>query len=222
MFEMFFKNWNRKKLKNKKYDFLFDEPKPNEYVCLDCETSGLNPKKDEILSIGAVHIKENKILMRKTFNIFLKPSKHIDAESIKIHHIRQIDLENGIDPEIAIYELLEFIGSRPIVGYYIKFDVSIISKYTKRFIGINLPNETIEVSTMYYRTRKKTSDYEFIDLKFDTILKTLNIPALGKHDALNDAIMTSMMFLKLKDVTPAKTTFYTSWVSNSYIKKTTL
>lgn len=210
MFDAFFRNWNRKKLKNKEFDFLFDEPILNEYVCLDCETSGLNPKKDEILSIGAVHIKENKILMRKTFNIFLKPSKNIDAESIKIHHIRPIDLENGMNPQEAIFQLLEFIGSRPIVGYYIKFDVQIISKYTKEFIGINLPNETIEVSSMYYKTRKKSSDYEFIDLKFDTILKNLDIPALGKHDALNDAIMTSMMFLKLRDLTPAKTTFYTN------------
>lgn len=210
MFDAFFRNWNRKKLKNKEFDFLFDEPILNEYVCLDCETSGLNPRKDEILSIGAVHIKENKILMRKTFNIFLKPSKNIDAESIKIHHIRPVDLENGMNPQEAIFQLLEFIGSRPIVGYYIKFDVQIISKYTKEFIGINLPNETIEVSSMYYKTRKKSSDYEFIDLKFDTILKNLDIPALGKHDALNDAIMTSMMFLKLRDLTPAKTTFYTN------------
>jgi len=210
MLEKFFKNWNRKKLKNKKYDFLFDEPLADEYVSLDCETTGLNPKKDEILSIGAVLIKGNKILMRKTFNIFLKPVKNINAESIKIHQIRTVDLENALDPEDAIYQLLDFIGSRPIVGYYIKFDVTIISKYTKKYIGIKLPNDTIEVSTMYYRTRKRTSDYEFIDLKFDTILKNLNIPALGKHDALNDAIMTSMMFLKLKDLTPAKTTFYTN------------
>ena len=210
MFNNFFKNWNRKKLKDNKYDFLFDEATKNEYVCLDCETSGLNPRKDEILSIGAVHIKDNKILMRKTFNIFLKPSNKIDAESIKIHHIRAIDLENGMEPKDAILQLLEFIGSKPIVGYYIKFDVAIISRYTKKIIGINLPNETIEVSSMYYKTRKKSSDYEFIDLKFDTILKNLNIPALGKHDALNDAIMTSMMFLKLKDLTPAKTTFYTT------------
>jgi DNA polymerase-3 subunit epsilon len=115
-----------------------------------------------------------------------------------------------LDPQDAIYQLLDFIGSRPIVGYYIKFDVAIISKYTKKIIGIKLPNETIEVSSMYYKTRKRSSDYEFIDLKFDTILKNLNIPALGKHDALNDAIMTSMIFLKLKDVTPAKTTFYTN------------
>ena len=63
---------------------------------------------------------------------------------------------------------------------------------------------------MYYKTRKRSSDYQFIDLRFDTILKNLDIPSLGKHDALNDAIMTSMMFLKLKNLTPAKTTFYTN------------
>lgn len=208
MFETFLKNWNRKKLKDIKFDFLFEEPLPNEYVCLDCETSGLNPKKDEILSIGAVHIKENKILMRKTFNIFIKPSKNINIESIKIHHIRPIDLENALDAKEAIYQLLNFIGSKPIVGYYIKFDVAIISRYTKEYIGVKLPNQTIEVSSMYYKIRKKTTDYEFIDLRFDTILKNLNIPMLGKHDALNDAIMTSMIFLKLKELTPAKTTFF--------------
>lgn len=210
MFDNFFKNWNRKKLKDKKYDFLFDEPTLNEYVCLDCETTGLNPRKDEILSIGAVHIKENKVIMRKTFNIFVKPSKNISAESIKIHHIRPVDLENAVDPKIAVLQLLDFIGARPIVGYYIKFDIAIISKYTKEYIGVKLPNESIEVSSMFFKSKKKTSEYEFIDLKFDTIMKELNIPRLGKHDALNDAIMTSMMFLKLKTLTAAKTTFYTS------------
>ena len=208
MFDSFFKNWNRKKLRDIRFDFLFDEPLPNEYVCLDCETSGLNSKKDEILSIGAVHIKDNKILMRKTFNIFLKPSKNINVESIKIHHIRPVDLENGIDAQEAIYQLLDFIGSRPIVGYYIKFDVAIISRYTKEFIGIKLPNKTIEVSSMYYNTIRKRSDCQFVDLRFDTILKKLDIPILGKHDALNDALMTAMIFLKLVYLPSNKSTFF--------------
>jgi len=210
MFYNFFKNWNRKKLKDKKYDFLFDEATPGEYVCLDCETTGLSPRKDEILSIGAVHIKDNKVIMRETFNIFVKPSKNISAESIKIHRIRPVDLENAVSAKEAILKILDFIGSRPIVGYYIKFDIAMISKYTKKYIGIKLPNESIEVSSMFFKSKKKTSEYEFIDLKFDSIMKDLDIPVLGKHDALNDAIMTSMMFLKLKDITPAKTTFYTS------------
>lgn len=208
MFDSFFKNLNRKKLRDIRFDFLFDEPLPNEYVCLDCETSGLNSKKDEILSIGAVHIKDNKILMRKTFNIFLKPSKNINVESIKIHHIRPVDLKNGIDAQEAIYQLLDFIGSRPIVGYYIKFDVAIISRYTKEFIGIKLPNKTIEVSSMYYKTIRKRSDYQFVDLRFDTILKKLDIPILGKHDALNDALMTAMIFLKLAYLPSNKSTFF--------------
>ena len=83
-----------------------------------------------------------------------------------------------------------------------------ISKYTKKLIGIKLPNESIEVSSMYYKTKKRSSDYEFVDLKFDTIMKELDIPTLGKHDALNDAIMTSMIFLKVKELTPAQSTFY--------------
>jgi len=201
--------WRRKKLKDKKYEYLFNEPPHDEYICLDCETTGLNPKKDEILSIGAVIIKENKVLMRKTLNIFVKPSNNVTEESIKIHHIRPIDLENAVEPKEAIMELLDFMGNRPIVGYYIKFDVAMISKYTKKYIGISLPNHQVEVSSMYYKSKKRSSDYEFVDLKFDTIMKELDIPELGKHDALNDAIMTSMIFLKLRDMAPANSTFYT-------------
>jgi len=210
MFKSLMRKWNLSRLTDEKYAYLFDEPEANEYVCLDCETTGLNPRKDEILSIGAVKIKDNKIIMRETINIFVKPSKNIDHESIKIHHIRPIDLQNALEPKEAIFKLLDFIGNRPIVGYYIDFDISMISKYTKKYIGIKLPNESIEVSSMYYKTRKRSSEYEFIDLKFDTIMKNLDIPTLGKHDAFNDAIMTSMIFLKLRDLTPAKTTFYTN------------
>ncbi|WP_321314339.1 3'-5' exonuclease [Halarcobacter sp.] len=209
MFKRLINKFRRNSLKDKNYEYLFNEPPKDEYVCLDCETTGLNPKKDEILSIGAVIIKKNKIIMRDTFNIFVKPAKDINSESIKIHQIRPIDLENAKDPKVAILQLLDFIGSRPIIGYYIKFDIAIISKYTKDYIGISLPNHQIEVSSMYFKTKKRHSEYEFVDLKFDTIMKELDIPELGKHDALNDAIMTSMIFLKLKDKAAANTTFYT-------------
>ena len=91
-------------------------------------------------------------------------------------------MENAVSSKEAIFKLLDFIGSRPIVGYYIKFDIAMISKYTKKFIGIKLPNESIEVSSMFFKSKKKTSEYEFIDLKFDTIMKELDIPRLGKHD----------------------------------------
>ncbi|MFW0697001.1 3'-5' exonuclease, partial [Aliarcobacter butzleri] len=77
-------------------------------------------------------------------------------------------------------------------------DMAIISKYTKKYLGIKLPNTPIAVSSIYYDSRKSTSNYGFIDLKFVTIMKNLNISVLGKHDSLNDEIMTSMILLILK------------------------
>ena len=61
---------------------------------------------------------------------------------------------------------------------------------------------------MYYKTIRKRSDYQFVDLRFDTILKKLDIPILGKHDALNDALMTAMIFLKLAYLPSNKSTFF--------------
>ncbi|WP_028951244.1 3'-5' exonuclease [Sulfurihydrogenibium subterraneum] len=187
----------KKKLKDKEFLFLFDNPPEDEYVVFDTETTGLNPKTDDILSIGAVKIKQNRILLKDRFYTVVKPEKDINEETIKIHGLRKKDLENGIPLKKAIKEFLKFIGSRPLVGYYIDFDVAMINKYTKKIIGIPLPNEKIEVSGMYYDYKIGTIPQGFVDLRFDSILKDLNIPSFGKHDALNDAIMTGLIFLKL-------------------------
>lgn len=107
-------------------------------------------------------------------------------------------MAHAIEPEEAISRLIDYIRNRPIVGYYIGFDHKILSRYTKQFIGIPLPNETVELSSMYYRRYRKESAHEFVDLKFDAIMEKLTLPFLGKHDALNDAIMSAMIYLKLK------------------------
>lgn len=194
------KNFLKKKLKDKNYLFLFDPPPKNEYVAFDTETTGLNPKKDEILSIGAVKIKDNRILLNERFYVIVKPDKPISEESIKIHGLRKKDIENGIQVKEAIEKFLHFVGSRPLVGYYVDFDVEMVSKYTKEFIGIPLVNEKIDVSGFYYDYKVGKIPQGFVDLRFDTIIKDLNIPSFGKHDALNDAIMTAIIFLKLKNL----------------------
>ncbi len=193
-------NFNRKKLKDDRFSFLFDKSPNDEVVVFDTETTGLNPKSDEILSIGAIKIKENKILTSKKFEIFVQPSKKISEESIKIHQIRNIDLQNGYPPNEAIEKFLYFIGSRPLVGYYLEFDIKMINKYLKPHLGIKLPNKQIEVSGLYHDKKIKFIPDGIIDLKFDSIMKDLNLPIFGKHNAINDAIMTAMMYIKLKNI----------------------
>jgi len=190
---------NRKNLKSEKYAFLFDEAPLNELICFDCETTNLNPKKAEILSIGAVKIKKNLILTSQKLELLIKPHTNINETSIKIHHLRHCDLENGLQVEDAILRFLNFIGSRPLVGYYLEFDVAMINKYLKPLLGIKLPNQQIEVSGLYYDYKQNIFNPIHVDLRFDAILKDLDLPRFGQHDAFNDALMTAMMYVKLQN-----------------------
>ena len=198
--------FNKKNLKDEKYLFLFDEQNNEEYVCFDCETTGLDPKKDDIISIGAVIIKNNTIVASKKFVKFIKPKTKLQVEAIKVHHIRECDLQDAEDINKVIKEFLEFIGNRTLVGYYLEFDIAMINKYLKPTLGIKLPNRALEVSAIYYDYKIERIPQGNIDLRFNTIMNELKIPSLGKHDAYNDAIMTSMIFIKLKNLPKVKIT----------------
>ena len=199
MFSKFIKNYNRKKLKDKRFEFLFKEGS-DEIVVFDCETTGLNPKVDDIISIGAVKIRDNKILINEAFHIFVKQKKDINHKSITIHQIRNCDLESAIPIEEAIEKFLYYIENRGLVGYYLEFDVAMINRYTKTQIGIKLPNSQQDVSSIYYDKKIPLIPQGEIDLRFDTILSDLNLPKLQAHNALNDAIMTAMIYIKLNQI----------------------
>lgn len=204
MYKLIKNYFNKRNLKDEKYLYLFDNSIEDEYICFDCETTGLNPKIDDIISIGAVLIKNNTIVSSKKFVKFVKPKTKLQAEAIKVHHIRECDLENAEDINDVIDEFIEFIGNRKLVGYFLEFDIAMINKYLKPKLGITLPNIAIEVSAIYHDHKIEAIPQSHIDLRFDTILEEMKIPSLGKHDAYNDAIMTAMIFLKLKNQTKVK------------------
>ncbi len=199
LFDLFDRYYYKRMLKNPKYAYLFDDYTGDEVVSFDCETTGLDMKKDEILSIGAVKIRGNDILTSEKLELFVKPKGEIKSEAIKIHHIRKCDTQSGISEEDAVLRLIDFIGNRPIVGYYLEFDVNMVNKTLKRVINIGMPNKKFEVSALYFDKKVEIIPQGNIDLRFDVIMEDLEIPKMGKHGAINDAIMTAMMYVKLKN-----------------------
>ena len=192
------KNWNLKKLKNRQYEFLFNEH-PEEFVSFDCETTSLNVKEGEIISIGAVKIRGNTVLTSESFYIVVKPEGKMTATNVTIHGLRPKDVSNGVPINEALEQFLEFIGGRPLVGYYLEYDVAMINKYLKPMLGIKLPHKQIEVSKLYYDQEYRKNPHDgYVDLRMASIIKNLNFPDLPRHDALNDSINVALMYLTLK------------------------
>jgi len=200
------REWLLYHLGDPNYRFMFEPPPENEWVSLDCETTGLNVGKDEIISIGAVRIVGNRIMTSERLELLVRPERGVSAESVKIHRLRERDVAQGLPIEEAMKRLMHFIGSRPLVGYYLEFDVAMLHKAIWPMLGQGLPQTKIEVSALYYDYKfKQLPPYQQqsnanIDLRFSTLMKDLDLPLREVHDALNDAVMAALAFIKLRQL----------------------
>lgn len=188
----------KKAHRNGPYGHLFEPYAGDEVVSLDCETTSLDIKEAEVLSIGAVKIKGSRVRTSDRLDIKLKPPKSLTGDSIKIHKIRAMDLSEGEELDTALEKVLEFIGNRPMLGYYVNFDRRILDKYLRPRYGFGLPNRMIELSHVYHDIVKWKYVGGDVDLRFDTIASKLDTPILQRHTALGDAITVALMYVRLK------------------------
>lgn len=214
MIDFFNKIFNKQarqkaKLLHPEYAYLFDEATNDEWICLDLEMTGLNAKTDYILSVGAVKIiRENdqfSLQVGEGLSIICHPPIMPTQESIVVHGLRPIDVENGISYEQMLPILLNFIGNRPIVGFCTQMDITFVNALARPFLGVNLPNKLLDVSLMEQQIRQKRNKNPDMIVErrhLNDLLIQYDIPLLPAHDAFNDAVMTAMLFCKLQAQMP--------------------
>lgn len=196
------REWLLYHLGDSRFRFMWDEPPPGEWVALDCETTGLNVHRDQIISIGALRIAGDRLLTSERLELLVRPSRAISADAVRVHGLLEREVAEGLAPDDAMMRLMHFIGSRPIVGYYLEFDIAMIDRAVFPLLGMGLPQPKIEVSAMYYEYKlRQLPPYQHgaaIDLRFATMMRELGLPERHAHDALNDAVMAALAFVKLR------------------------
>lgn len=163
------------------------------FVSLDVETTGLNPDKNQIISIGAV-----KKINDKKYDSFYRLIKVDTAVPKTITELTGITLEllkkEGVTLDRALRELTEFISSATIIGYNLQFDLSfLMSGY--RFVNLKEPdNETLDLLPVVKKAEKFIDNY-----RLATILDFYNIKNSKPHNALSDAKATLQLLYKLME-----------------------
>ena len=105
---------------------LNGEKMTDSYVCIDLETTGLDPKTDKIIEIGVVRVENNAVA--EEWETFVNPDRQLEERIIELTGIRDEQLSAAPMIEEVLPTLLEIVGDHPLLGHSVMFDYSFIKK----------------------------------------------------------------------------------------------
>ena len=175
----------------KKYTESFKSP-ATKYVVISMETSGLDTEKDVIMSIAATSIVENRIILKDSFEIYIKHTTPLDI-SLDNEFITVSKVEK-VSEEVAIETLIEYLGNSIFIGHRIDFDIEMLNQMLSRLKLGKLKNEAYDIEAMF----NKLSDTNDKKYAMEEMSKFLNISISERNSVADDAYSIAILFLKLK------------------------
>lgn len=161
-----------------------------DYVCVDLETTGLDPKTDKIIEIGAVKVKNGEITDR--FQSFVNPGRLLTEKVKELTGISDKDLVNAPSVEEVLPEFLVFSGKDCLLGHSVLFDYSFLKKAV-----VNMDKkdqyERFGIDTLKI-ARKHLASLESRRLTY--LCEYYHIEQ-NAHRALQDAVATHKLYQKL-------------------------
>nr|WP_315253919.1 3'-5' exonuclease [uncultured Flavobacterium sp.] len=176
----------------KTYLAKFDQ-KPNRYVVFTTETSGLNPEKDVVLSIGSFAIVDNRIYIGDNFEAVLLQYKYFHDNGLSNEFILESKMKKLNEPE-AIQAFIDYIGNAVLIGHHIDFDVDMINSALARCGCGRLKNEALDIDVMY----RKLMDINDKQFSLDELSEIFKLPKSYRNSPSENAYTIALLFLKLK------------------------
>lgn len=170
----------------------------DEVVVVDCETSEFDKKRGQLLSLAAVVVSDRSIELSSALDLTVRSDAVTHPDAVRVHYLRKEDRTHGVATADAVQQFLDFVGNRPICGFYIEYDRAILNRYIREFYGFELPNRFIEVSELYVRQKRRYIPEVNLDLTFEGLARDLDVPVIDRHTALGDVVSTALMYIKLQ------------------------
>lgn len=174
------------------YISKFDK-KSKRFVILSTETSGLNPTKDVILSIGSFAVVDNSIVIGDSFEAVLLQYKFLHEHGLSNEFIVESKMKKLGELE-AVKLFIDYIGNAVLVGHHIDFDVEMINAALERLDCGRLKNEALDIDVMY----RKLQDINNKQFSLDELSTIYNLPKSDRNSSSEDAYRIALLFLKLK------------------------
>lgn len=165
------------------------------FVVFDQETTGLDPDRDRIVSIGAIGVRSGEIVLEDVFEELLRVS--IATPAVLVHGILPGESRQGRDMTEAVPDFLEYIGTDVLVGHHVGFDHSILRVAAGR-VGRSVPNAAIDTMRMALALQEAGALTLEGGFELDMLCRHFGIIPHDRHTAPGDAFLTAQVFVRLQ------------------------
>jgi len=164
-------------------------PAASRWVVIDCETSGLDPQRDSLISLGAVAVLDGRISPSEAFSATLRQARPSGRDNILVHGIGGERQVAGEEPSAALSALLDFAADSPRAAWRAAFDRTVIARAagaagrTERGLWLDLA----ELMPVLFPGRAPA------EATLDRWLEAFSVAHRARHDALGDAYATAQL-----------------------------
>jgi DNA polymerase-3 subunit epsilon len=168
-----------------------------ELIALDFETTGLDPRRDDVISFGLVPITDGRVDLSGTLYQEVAPRVEPRHSSIRVHHLRAQDLATAPALEQVVGRFHDALAERYILAWAAGVEIA----FLRRIFGGRERTwraRTIDVRTLIMsleRTEDRSTPNEPGRYALEAAARRFGVPVEQTHHALDDAFMTAELFL---------------------------
>ncbi|MEZ5031531.1 MAG: 3'-5' exonuclease [Saprospiraceae bacterium] len=170
-------------------------------VVLDAETTGMDARKDRLISLSAVVVRGREVLLNRSFDALVRnPYGQEGRTAAQVHGILASESARGEDEVEVIFHFLEFIQGHWLAGHFIGHDIGILDAILKKAGCPPLQNRVLDTATLYRRWQQgplPTEIPENMPISLDHLCRELNVPVQDRHTAAGDTLMTALVLIRL-------------------------
>jgi DNA polymerase-3 subunit epsilon len=168
------------------------------FVVLDSETTGLDPRSDRLITIGAVAVQDGEIVLDDAFAALLKVEHNTTA--VTVHGITRDQSLGGMDEPRAVELFLDYLKDGVIVGHHIGHDIATFDAACERHWGARLLNrslDTMDLTLHLERDGAFAGRPPIRRFTLDALCEMFGVVPHDRHTAEGDAFITAQVFLRL-------------------------
>lgn len=168
-----------------------------ELVCLDIETTGVDARTAEMLSIGWVLIRDARVQMASADSAIVRPPGEV-GDSATVHGLTDTLCEAGEDIRDVLERVVDVLRGRVLVVHYAGLDKALLDRLCRLHFGgpLLMPViDTLELERRLQRRRHHLDEKQ--SLRLGDLRRAYSLPHYSQHDALADAIATAELLLAM-------------------------